>query len=1092
MVSWTGDGLISGYDPITKKLVSNLYHLASPGTVNLNGITRLGYNMGAGLSAATYPNRIDVSAPITLTATDMSNNAGKYVGMALYWVDAAYFPDGFIPKPSDIIALGDSKVNVEVSDLFYGPGGTGATHTFTMFTGNLNDANIKFWFCVLPVATTNLSGPTTMANYPPAAGVDPDVAGRCVSLWTIRSPLAPVITSPTPGYIVNPGNSFTFTYNPAHPDEVTPEDAKKYNDDVVGCHIQYAAAPTADNPNPTWNDLQVGISTDGSYVFLDDCWIVKGANGSGTARLRTLPAVVDNLGLSIHAGRASTDPIIEGRGELPSGDWLLRVRTFSFGHPYPNEGTDYSQPGPLGINQNTTTILYPAKDKYPSVMTSPWSNSVKVSIPSQVPPPIPLSPVDHEAVAEQTTVRLNWQYRNTHIPAYNQYFRTVQIRKVGDPNWASVFNGVSGNPYVDLPPTITQTSLPPISGLADGNFEAGTTDGWFIPTDPGYSGQAMSNVLDATKAHSGSRSLIVTNNGTGTYKSCDIERVYTSAQLPSADYITVTVDGWVWIGSPTLHPVVIIQGYFLDAGGTPLLASPGGIYDSPFFLSVMTEEILTGPGWYKISALAPYLGDAKKYMHNTIKRPPGAASFNFFIEVACNTGGFTISEARFDDLSVTFAGAQLDSFAMSATNEYEWRVQTTDTLAATSDYSAPARFWVVPGADTGPGRVVPSETVEGATLGCGTHRVQVFRRGGKAFVGEIKNISHLDYSRVRDDISTANIVVSGWDIDCGNLLAKLQCWAYEIVIWRDNGYSTDRVWEGPITLLTFENDKVTIDAKDVMAYAYRRIIKQKMSDAGTGNGKTVVDRARRVLQNVFAPDDPNVLQYLRVLARSDDSMQYRSTPAYSRTAFEEIDDMAANAGLDYTTIGRSIMLWGTKHRIGTLPEFTDEDLGNSPIVSEYGMSFANVYAVSDGNGVYGEATRLDVSGNDETYGLVEMLSSTWASDSQNDSGTYTQAGLATVIASFTEFAERSISDRYPPPVVVRIPDNTSLNPGAVVSIQHLVPGVVIPLRSTKTLRTVVASQKLDSVKVVEEGGKETISITVSPFSRDDATTTEGA
>jgi hypothetical protein len=248
----------------------------------------------------------------------------------------------------------------------------------------------------------------------------------------------------------------------------------------------------------------------------------------------------------------------------------------------------------------------------------------------------------------------------------------------------------------------------------------------------------------------------------------------------------------------------------------------------------------------------------------------------------------------------------------------------------------------------------------------------------------------------------------------------------------------------------------------------------------------VVDRAKRVLQNTLAPDDPNVLAYLQVLARDDDSMQYRSTPAYSRTAFEEVDDMAANAGLDYTVVGRSILLWGTKHRIGTLPEFRDEDLGASPIVSEYGMSFANRYAVSDGNGVWGEATRLDVSGNDPVYGLVEMLSSTWASDSPADSGTYTQEGLQTIIDSFEHFAERSISDRWPPPVVVRVPDNTTLNPGVLISIQHLVPGIVVPLRSTSTLRTVVASQKLDKVSVVEEAGAETVSITLSPFSRDDA------
>jgi hypothetical protein len=132
-----------------------------------------------------------------------------------------------------------------------------------------------------------------------------------------------------------------------------------------------------------------------------------------------------------------------------------------------------------------------------------------------------------------------------------------------------------------------------------------------------------------------------------------------------------------------------------------------------------------------------------------------------------------------------------------------------------------------------------------------------------------------------------------------------------------------------------------------------------------------------------------------------------------------------------------------------------------------------------------------VTGTDPNYGLVEMLSSTWASDSEDDTGTYTQAGLDTLIQSFKDFAETAIADRYPPPVVVRIPDSTSLNPNAPVAIQNLVPGVLIPLRSTSTLRSVAASQKLDVVKVTEESGKETVAVTVSPFSRDDAAVVDG-
>lgn len=420
-------------------------------------------------------------------------------------------------------------------------------------------------------------------------------------------------------------------------------------------------------------------------------------------------------------------------------------------------------------------------------------------------------------------------------------------------------------------------------------------------------------------------------------------------------------------------------------------------------------------------------------------------------------------------------------------NQYAWRVKVSDTSEVQSEWSDPAYFWIVPEPASGDIIPTPGEIIDGATLGCGTHRVEIYRRGGKVRVGEVTQMSSIQWGRTRDDISTARIVVSGWSEDCGALLADLQAWAYEIVIFRDNGQSVDRVWEGPITLLTYEWDTVTIQAKDVMAYLYRRIIKQTMNDSGNSPtaGDSVTSRAARVVMNTLAADDPNLLSYLIIMSSNSDAKQYRSVPAYGRTAFEEIDDMAANAGLDYTAVGRSIVLWGTRHRIGTLPEFTDADLGASPIVSEYGMSMANRYAVSDGNGVWGEATRLDGNGQDPIYGLVEMLSSTWASESVEESGTYTQEGVETIRESFAESAERSIGDRYPPPVVVRIPDNTRLNPDTVLSIQHLVPGVVIPLRSTGTLRSVVADQKLDSITVTETAGVETVTVTMSPFSRED-------
>jgi hypothetical protein len=1100
MVSWTGDGLIAGYDPITSRLKADLYHLATPGSVDLQGVTRLNFKLGDGLSTTLYPNKLQAKAPIALTSADFAANPGKYLGPVEVVVAANAFSDGYVPTPSELLAaaVAGHGVGRFPDKIATSP----VTRTYTFQEVNeVWSTNNKYWVLIYVASWVPGQNGIGWADIPPMLGANINVIGRAVSVWANRTPAKPTITSPPNGFVALAGTTFDLSYNPNDPDEVTPSDAKNFNADVIGVEVQCAAAPSVDNPNPPWVPFNIGMSAGGGYVFLDDAWYIRGAYASGTARLHGLDALVDNLGFPVRCGALDRNYEV-GRGELPTGEWQIRLRTFDYGHPYPSDPDPdniltSAMPGPIGVNPATTMVTQPATENYPPGNVSPWSDPVRVVIPAQVPPPIPLAPTDNLAVPEGTTVRMSWKYRNTHQPPRGQYQRVVQIREVGDPDWATVFNGVSGNTYVDLPPVFTPPVLPPISLLADPDFELGTKDGWDKPSDPpdppysDWSGVAVANVLDAAKAHSGSRSLICTNNGLYSSKGCSFVKVFPS-DTTTAEYVNLTIDGWVWIPDPSKHPVILVNGVWRDSAGNIINDSPtGSPFDSPYQALQFSDEILTGPGYVKLSDVPAYGGDPR-YKRLVIQKPINADHFELMIQVAPNITDLLVDEARLDDLTVRLSPAPSDSFSISATNQYEWQVQATDTDGVVSNYNTPpARFWVVPAGASGEVRPVPSETTDGATLGCGTHRVEVYRRGGRERVGELTNLSHVDWDRVRDDISTAQIEVSGWDVDCGNLLSKLQTWAYELVIFRDNGYSTDRVWEGPITLLTYEVDKVTIDAKDVMGYAYRRIIKQKMTDSGTGNGTTVVDRARRVLQNTLAPDDPNVLAYLQVLSRDDDAMQYRSTPAYSRTAFEEIDDMAANAGLDYTVVGRSIMLWGTKHRIGTLPEFKDEDLGSPPIVSEYGMSMANRYAVSDGNGVWGEATRLDASGNDEVYGLVEMLSSTWASDSPSDSGTYTQAGLQTVIDSFKSFAERSISDRYPPPVVVRVPDNTTLNPSAVISIQHLVPGVVIPLRSSGTLRTVMASQKLDSVKVVEEAGKETVSITLSPFSSDDAALVDG-
>lgn len=1047
MVSWTADGLVTGYNPTTRRLDPNLYHLASPGSVDLNGATRFQYALPPDVE-----NYLTIKIPINFTEADRLNLTDFYPVFcaAVYVVSSSAFAPGVVPTPAQIVA--SSQVTTIRGD-FYTQDAINVT--FTVKVGMLNRPNTKYWVLATPTRVQDIYAAASVTNDLPYGNV-----GRAVSIWTNRTPNAPTITSPTTGASVAAGGVINFAYTTNDPDKTTPVDAGKRNLDLAGVQVQYAPVPTPANPVPEWRDLPFQPVID---VPNSTAWFIRGSADS--REIYGFGALVENLGLPIMC--AGTPP--SEHGFLSGGSWQLRCRVFDYGHPYPEFF------GGLGSAFMGTVVEGLVPSTYPAANTSPWSEPVTVAVPVRLPPPIPVTPIQNRAVPEDQAVRIGWTYRNTANPPYPQTKRRVQIREAGAVDWTTVFAGYSSLNYVDLPPTFVAPVAPPQQYLPDPGFESGTAGGW--STYPGFGSGSPTNTSAAaspTGSHSGSRYLSASYGSvvSGIANASFYKEISVGDLNPL--HSSFTFDSWIGVDPQTYS--INVQALFLDPSGDGYLLPGGGV----------------DPQYYQyISLNQPVGGWASQWLHVTldpIDRPVDASKIALFVSFLSesNTG-----KGRLDDVSLIGVNQNAtESFTLEVSRNYEWRAQTGDSTGEWSEYSQSASFWVVPGLGSGPVRPLPAETIDGATLGIGTHRAFVYRRGGKVRVGEIKGISYLDWGRVRDDISTSKIVVSDWDIDCGNLLAKLQTWAYEIVIFRNNGYSNDRVWEGPISLLTYETDKVTIQAKDVMVYSYRRIIKQAMKGGLTD---TVVTRAAQVLQNVLAPDDPNLLSYLTPLLRDDDrSVNNRSIPAYARTAFEEIDDMASNAGLDYTAVGRAILLWGTRHRIGTLPKFKDADLGASPIVSEYGMSMANRYVVSDGNGVWGEATRLDVSGNDPIYGLVEMLSSTWADDSDAESGTYTGTSAATV-EKFAGYAETSIADRYRPgaPVVVRIPDNTSLNPGAVISIQQLVPGVIIPLESTSTLRTVTANQKLDSMRVIEEGGKETVSITLSPFNRDDTDTEVG-
>lgn len=376
--------------------------------------------------------------------------------------------------------------------------------------------------------------------------------------------------------------------------------------------------------------------------------------------------------------------------------------------------------------------------------------------------------------------------------------------------------------------------------------------------------------------------------------------------------------------------------------------------------------------------------------------------------------------------------------------------------------------------------VVPTVVKAGVgTLGCGVNTAAVYDRGGVNRLFVIDQLTSIEYSRVRDDMSDALLHIPT-SAECCRELSLIEPVRHELVIFRDN----IRVWEGPITRLGFSNDDIELAAKDVLFWAYRTIMRAGYSNAhpNTGYG---TDRVGLIMRSEMVRKEQqvppiNVLPYLQIHTTEDTARTARSTLPYQKTVFEEMDDMAAKAGLDFTAVGRAIHVQDTEYVLGETTLATEADFLGGVIVSMYGMDLATYSAVTDGQGNFGDA-RADTS----YYGEVEMLETAYDEDPTDN--TDPEAPVIS-IAELTSQAQRNQSGRYPVPVEVRVPDNSQINPNSqVFTFDMLVPGVKVPLLALSGCKRLRQDQKIDSVTVRQDENGEVVTMTLIPFPKSQVT-----
>lgn len=343
-------------------------------------------------------------------------------------------------------------------------------------------------------------------------------------------------------------------------------------------------------------------------------------------------------------------------------------------------------------------------------------------------------------------------------------------------------------------------------------------------------------------------------------------------------------------------------------------------------------------------------------------------------------------------------------------------------------------------------------------------------RGGKRRIAQLDQLEQVKWNRVRDAISESSLKIVGASCYAqADVLSGIEPGRHEYAVYRGD----ERVWEGPITRLTYGRTGIELHARDVMHYSERTAMHAGYSSAYP-NIETAVGRAGRILRAELARKEAlgyNLLSHIHEHHFPNEANTSAVTAAYSQTVFAHIDKMAEDRGIDYTVLGRATHLWDTSRPLGQTPVVTDADFMGELFVSIYGMELATTAIVANEEGGWAKA-----GGDDPYYGEVEIVARPYAED---EGGSPTQAEMQAQ-------ADRNLGGRNPTPIQVRIPDGSTLNPKGVLGMKDLVPGVYLPLRVDMMGRKLTQMQKLEKVVTTETAKGEEINVTLFPAGQADA------
>lgn len=353
----------------------------------------------------------------------------------------------------------------------------------------------------------------------------------------------------------------------------------------------------------------------------------------------------------------------------------------------------------------------------------------------------------------------------------------------------------------------------------------------------------------------------------------------------------------------------------------------------------------------------------------------------------------------------------------------------------------------------------PSAAAAG-TLGCGSYVVRVQNRGGANPV-EIA-WETLSYGRKVDDMTDARVTigVDGLaDERCCLALSSLRAWEHEISIWRDGV----EAWVGPVGDPEYTAEGVTIPARDLFQWMERRNLEH---DRSFTDADLAVVFQQYVLDALERDTTPNIT--VEIYASS--AAGTRSVLAAARRrAADELRELA-RTGVDFTMIGRRLLVGGAELPLPPLPLLHDAQVDNPKLVVR-GLDAASEVIVVGATDANTTAPHVGVASRGvATVGLVQttLNESSIKDDASCAEAANTRLDLLAAPAEFL---------------------TVDLLPATSVRFENLIPGTRWPVGVLVACREVVGTFRLAEVSVSatasDNGDTETVTVTLEPLGTTD-------